>query len=224
MIIKHLTLYAQNLTQQKNFFVDVLGFELIRESEKSFEIQAGMSILKFEYHSESKAYHFAFGIPFSMYKAAFSWLNERVEILKDGEKQIVDFPAWDAKAIYFYDQDHNICEFIARKSIPENIGERFSLNHIFNVAEIGLVTSNIKSIYDKLHQQTSVKMYDGSLDRFLAVGDDDGLLLCIDPKKKDWFPTNDKAEIADFIAEVEILDKNYSIKYLNEELEISSLN
>ncbi|MDG4945291.1 VOC family protein [Weeksellaceae bacterium KMM 9713] len=224
MIIKHLTLYAQNLTQQKNFFVDVLGFELIRESEKSFEIRAGLSILKFEYHPGFKAYHFAFGIPFSMYKAAFSWLKERVEIIKDGENEIVDFPAWDAKAIYFYDQDQNICEFIARKSIPENIDESFSLNHIFNVTEIGLVISNIKSTFDKLHQQTSIKMYDGSLDRFLAVGDNDGLFICIDPNKKDWFPTNDKAEIADFMAEVEILDKNYSIKYLNGELEISSLN
>lgn len=224
MIIKHLTLYAQNLAKQKTFFVDVLGFELICENERGFEIQAGMSILKFEYHPESKVYHFAFGIPFSLHKTAFSWLKDRVEIIKDGENQIVDFPAWEAKAIYFYDRDGNICEFIARKSIPETSVENFNLNHIFNVAEIGLVTSHIKNTFDKLHQQTKITMYDGSLDRFLAVGSDDGLFICIDPNKKDWFPTNEKAEISDFIAEVEILNNDYSVRYLNGELEISNVN
>ena len=78
-------------------------------------------------------------------------------------------------------------------------------------------------IFDKLHGATRVKMYDGSFNKFLAIGDYKGLFITIDKNKKNWFPTGEEAPIADFIAQVEILNQLYQIAYTDEKLEISKL-
>ena len=224
MIIKHLTLYSKNLPQQKKFFCDVAGFKLLSETKDSFEIKTGLSVLKFVENSQFKPYHYAFGIPYSLYPSALTWLKDRVVVLKDGENEVVDFPAWEAKALYFYDADNNICEFIARKELPETKALNFDIHEVYNLAEIGLVNNNIKPIFETLHLHTNVRMYDGSLNKFLAIGDYRGLFISIDRNKKTWFPTDEEAYIADFIAQVEILNFNYNIFYSNEELEIKPLD
>lgn len=223
MIIHQLTLFSKNLEEQKTFFIDVLGFGLVSENENSFEIQTGLSRLKFIKSEKSKIYHFAFGIPYTIYPSALAWLKKRVKILCDEGNEVVDFPAWEAKALYFYDADKNICEFIARKELPKTMDQKFSIQQVYNIAEIGLVTHQIQPIFDKLHGATRVKMYDGSFNKFLAIGDYKGLFITIDKNKKNWFPTGEEAPIADFIAQVEILNQLYQIAYTDEKLEISKL-
>lgn len=218
MIIKKLTLSTQNIVKQKKFYCDLLGFKLLSESEKYFEIQTGFSSLRFEQCKDFFPNHFAFGIPFSLYKSALNWLEQRVEILQDEEDKIVDFPAWKAKAIYFYDEDKNICEFIARKDLPQTAATDFDKKQVYNIAEIGLVTQNITKIFEALQQKTGIQKYDGNFRNFLAIGNFQGLIICINKDEKNWFPTNDEAKISDFALDAEIEGMPYQILYKNGKL------
>src|SRR5699024_193687 len=115
-----------------------------------------------------------------------------VEILPLGDSEIVDFSSWNAKSIYFYDADHNIIEFIARRHLHQRETTGFSENDIIGIAEIGLVVHDVKSVFEKLNSQTGLKQYSGDLEKFCPIGDDSGLLITIDNrKKKTWFPTRD---------------------------------
>src|SRR5699024_3566157 len=78
----------------------------------------------------------------------------------------------------------------------------FSENDIIGIAEIGLVVHDVKSVFEKLNSQTGLKQYSGDLEKFCPIGDDSGLLITIDNrKKKTWFPTLDKAKMATFSVE-----------------------
>lgn len=223
MIIRELHLYCQNLIAQKRFYTQTLGFELINETATDFKLKIGDSMLQLEEQTSFTPYHFAFGIPFAQYRKAHDWLGKKLDLLGFEGDEIIDFPAWDAKALYFYDADQNICEFIARKSI-EDTEAPFSLNKIENIVEIGLVTRDIQRVFDQLHSATDVKMYDGSFDRFLAIGDDQGLFICVNPDKKQWFPTDDEAHFSDFKARVEISQKEYWVIYRQAELTIQAID
>lgn len=222
MIIKKLTLLSHELEKQKKFYVQNFGFKLLAESENSFEIQTGFSILRFKKSTEFKPYHIAFGIPYSLHTSASDWTEKRVNIQKDEGEKIVDFPAWNAKAIYFYDEDKNICEFIARKDLPLTSAVNFDVNQVYNIAEIGLVTNDIPSVFTKLQLSTKIQKYDGNMRNFLAVGDFKGLFICINKNDKKWFPTYDEAMISDFEIQVDIAGFPFLILYKNGELEIDN--
>lgn len=220
MIIKKLTLFSKNLQQQKIFYAQVLGFKLLSETKISFEVQTGFSILKFEQNDEFQPYHIAFGIPYSLYTSALKWLEHRVKIQTDNGDKIVDFSAWNAKAIYFYDADKNICEFIARQDLPNTSANIFDINQVYNIVEIGLVTNDIEPIFETLQQATKIPKYDGNFQDFLAIGNFQGLFICINKIKKTWFPTNDEAMISDFKMNAEIEGLSYQILYQNGKLNI----
>lgn len=214
MKIRSLTLYTNQIENQRFFYSKILGLKLIDDLPYKIAFRIGSSILKFEYSTESKPNHFAFNIPSNQIENAHNWLQKRIPILKDENNEIIDFPAWDAKAIYFYDADNNIVELIARKGLGHETSS-FGTKEILSISEIGLATENIKKVYDKLLSATQIPMYDGSFDRFLATGNQDGLFIIINKNKKDWFPTNDQAFISDFEIYANINSKEFSIQYRN---------
>ena len=54
MRIKGITLFTNNIDNQKQFYQDVLGFELVFNSEEKITFKAGSSILSFQYKKEIK--------------------------------------------------------------------------------------------------------------------------------------------------------------------------
>lgn len=222
MKIKSLTLYTNQIQPQKQLYHKVLGFELVDNEKHQISFQIGDSKLIFKHKPNAKPYHFAFNIPSNQIENAKSWIQERIPILKDENNEIIDFPAWNAKAIYFYDADNNIVELIARKGLAHETSS-FGTKEILSISEIGLVTENIKKVYDKLLFATQIPMYDGSFDRFLAAGNEYGLFIIINKNKKDWFPTNDKAFISDFELIAEINEGLFQIQYQNSELKIMKI-
>ena len=175
MRIKTLTLYTDQLGDQKQFYSQVLGLPLKDESENTVSFKIGNSVLTFKQGEGTTPYHYAINIPANKENEALDWLKERVAILKDGEHEIQDFDFWNAKAIYFYDPDQNIVELIARRNLENTSDKTFDQNGFLEISEIGMPTTDVKNKYDKLHELTGISVFSGDFNRFCAIGDDRGL-------------------------------------------------
>jgi catechol-2,3-dioxygenase len=216
MRIEELTLYTRQLEAQRHFYTEVLEFEPLAAKEDEIAYQIGATTLRFVRRQEATPYHFAVNIPVNKEREALSWLRERVDILKDGDREIQDFSAWNAKAIYFYDADRNIVEFIARKNLKNAQAEPFSSQSLLEISEIGLASANLPEKVRFLTEKIGLDIYSGDLERFCAVGSETGLFICIDRNLKDWFPTGDKAYASAFVAKVAVNGRKYKLVFEDE--------
>jgi len=213
MKIKELLLYSNSFSTQFDFYSKVLGLEILLKESNQFKVKIGSSVLCYVQKEKATPYHFAFNIYSNQEKQAMQWLKDKVSILKDNHQEIIDFSAWNAKAIYFYDPDKNIVEFIARKNLNQNSDNLFNSNGILEISEIGVATSNVEKQYHFLNQNIGLSKYSGDFERFCAIGSENGLFICIDKNKKDWFPNNDKAYSSDFMAKIEVNDIIFELEY-----------
>lgn len=219
MKIQLLELFSPKLEAQTAFYSKVLGLEIIERTSESVSFSIGHSTLKLTFREEHKPYHFAINIPANKEKEALTWLKERVDIIKYANSEIQYFDFWKAYAIYFYDADKNIVEFIARKTLNNHSNLSFKQSSLLEISEIGLPTVDISFEYKQLHKATGILIYSGSLEQFCAIGDEHGLFIVINKNlKKQWFPTQDKTESADFKIQFIEKDKRYSFTYENEQL------
>lgn len=219
MLIKNITLYTNQLQAQKKFYTNVLGFKLIDETEHCFTVKTGKSLLKFKYANKTTPYHFAFNITSYQEKEALQWLKRRVTLIPDEHKTLLHhFDDWNATAMYFYDPDSNIVEFIARRNLDEKNSNDFNIDAVIELSEIGVPTDNIKKHYLWLKENIDTDIYSGSKERFCAIGDERGLLICIDKRIKKWFPNNDKAYASPFKIAISNKQQNYTLVYKNDEM------
>ena len=191
MKFSELTLYTRNLKQQKRFYGEVLGFPCIEASENRIVFRAGWSRLVFESAKTCNPVHYALLIPGDSFLAARDWLSERVEHLTYEGEEIIDFPNWNARSQYFYDEDRNIVEFIARRDVAGTLRGNFSADSITGIGEIGLPASDLEELYQTLNTLKTLPKYSGDFRRFGAAGDPDGLFILVNPELKDWFPSGD---------------------------------
>lgn len=223
MKIKTLKIYSQHIQSQVKFYRDELGFEIKNYSEKSFEVICGYSLLKFEYRENSKPYHIAFHIPDSQEEEAMNWLEKLLPVLGYNDEKIIDFSNWGAKSVYFYDAEENIIEFISRRDFSKPESAIFDPQQIVGIAEIGLATTNVKPVFEKLKLDCELNKYDGDLEKFCAVGEDSGLIIVIDKNKKNWFPTGDKAFTTDFILEFTHKNKDFRVSFEDDQIQIENI-
>ncbi|QED36380.1 VOC family protein [Antarcticibacterium arcticum] len=219
MKIKRLEIKTGNINAQLDFYRNVMGLKTRDVNEESFELLLGYSILKFISAKNFTPYHMAFHIPDKQEEKALEWLKDKVAILKNEGKEIIDFPAWNARSVYFYDRDGNIIEFISRRDFNTSEPKDFSAKSLLGIAEIGLPTANIKEKFDLLNKQCELEIFDGNFEVFCAIGDDSGLLITIDKNKKDWFPTQDKAYSSNFSINFTHKDGEYNFDFNNDCLE-----
>lgn len=197
MKFKALFLQTPDLKKQVAFYTDILGFNGKQNSLRAFEIQIHDARLVFGNGSAQPPYHFALHIPAGIETQAADWLDSKTEVLEyDGEK-IQQFPAWNAKSLYFKDPSSNIVEFISRPGIADNM-VGFGPGAVAGLAEIGLAVDDLEGICEVLHSKLGLGKYDKGNDNFCAVGNDDALFICVREKQKTWFPTSVQAERADF--------------------------
>lgn len=214
MEIKELILFTDNISKQKEFYSKILEAEENKSfSDEKISFKIGNSVLSFIKKKQSTPYHFAINIYSNQEQEALSWLKERVPILLDGKNEIINFESWNAKAIYFYDEDKNIVEFIARKNLSKISSKKFSPDSLLKISEIGLPTLNIEKVYKDLNQQIGLSIFSGSFNDFCAIGDENGLIICIDQIKKKWIPKDDKAFFSDFDAKIINGNKSFIITY-----------
>ncbi|MEG3659306.1 VOC family protein [Arenibacter palladensis] len=218
MKIQELTLYTTNIESQSEFYSQVLGLKIVKKSSKCVSFQVGNTLLHFEFNKTATPYHFAINIPANKDKEALLWLKSRLSILKDGQDEIIDFRAWNAKAIYFYDQDLNIVELIARKNLKNESDQKFGPEQFLEISEIGVPTRDIENVFSILSGVMDIEIYDGGFGNFCAIGDETGLFICINRDHKKWYPTQDKASPSEFELKLSQNGKTYSIEFKNENI------
>jgi catechol-2,3-dioxygenase len=221
MKIIELKLYARSLEVQKEFYTATLGLPIMNEKNDSFSVRVGESVLTFIAGKENSSYHLAINIPSFQIKEAYKWIQQKAEILDYEGEEIIDFKSWNAESLYFYDPSKNIVEFIARKNLNLVTTKKFLKDNLLSLSEIGIPTSNIKKIYDKLSREFGLEIFDGDFDRFCAIGDENGLLIVINYEKKKWFPTMESAQPYPFGVRFENQEgEEYEIKFDNDELKL----
>ncbi|HKL36227.1 MAG TPA: VOC family protein [Salegentibacter sp.] len=220
MKIHKLQIYSDNLKEQLHFYRDTLNLKISDSTDHYFEVQIGYSILRFQQKENATPYHIAFHVPDNQHNEALEWVNERIPVLRGNGQEIVDFMAWSAKSLYFYDEDKNIIEFISRESFSKPESALFSEKSILGISEVGLVTENIKEKFNFLNANFELEKYDGDFEHFCAIGDDEGLLITINQKLKDWFPTDDKAYQSEFKMQFTHQGKKNSLVFENDKLKV----
>lgn len=222
MEIQTLQLACADLEAMKAFYSETLEISVLEASADSFSVKIGQSTLRFKQAKNPTPYHFAFNIPSEQIEQAYNWLNPRVAIeLTDGSP-VANFESWNAKAIYFYDPDKNIVEFIARKNL--NIpGERtFGPASLISISEIGVSQTSIESFYNQVKQELGLSKYSGNFDSFCAIGTETGLFIVVNPKNKNWYPNGDPIHASPFEAEVQSPKGTAIIRYNANQLTIQN--
>ena len=171
------------------FYNGLLNLKVLYQTLSSVSFKTGASVLTFNCDAEQDAspfYHFAFNIPEKKIRQAEEWQLKRTEIIEppnhlkdtpDFGKNIVYFRHWNAHSIFFYDPAGNLVEYIARHTLPDSTIGRFSEKDILYISEIGLVVNSVPESYEHISSHFCIQEYSISSDRFLAMGDETGLLL-----------------------------------------------
>ena len=167
------------------------------KSKNSVTIQAGNSVLKFTENPKfDSIYHFAFNIPENKLDEAIEWCTNKVNLIRiEDQNVIAHFENWNANAVYFYDNNGNLLEFIARHDLHTSQTEKFSSKSILNISEIGIVTENPLELGNELTAKYGLTFFSKNANSaiFSAVGDDEGLLIMVQPNRN-WYPTQTPSE------------------------------
>ena len=216
MNIKEINLQTSRLDQLKEFYSNILQLKVENSSSEIFTLFTTNTKVIFKKSlNGDPVYHFAFNIPSNKIQEASNWLMKKVSLLwlKDYDSYIADFINWNAQSIYFRDPAGNIVEFISRSDLKDNVTSEFSPEQIRSVSEIGLVFSK-----DDYQNRVSAILSNYPLtnfskqpphDSFCAIGDDEGLFICVEEGRA-WYPTeNDAARIYPLKVLFEMNDKKY---------------
>ena len=125
---------------------------------------------------------------------AQAWLSERIDLLTYEGDTIIDFPNWNAEAMYFLDPAGNIAEFIARRNLEIPSSPAFSSQDILCVSEIGIAVPEPETLLADLHDKGHLKTYWSKGNAFWAVGSEEGLVILVDSHDWTWLPTTQKAQ------------------------------
>jgi hypothetical protein len=191
MKIRELILKAHDPEEQLQFYSRILRLQGGMNENGSCSIAIGASQLHFEKGVYYGPYHFAINIPSCATAAAAEWLSSRVDLLRADAKEIVDFPNWRARSVYFRDAERNILELIASDDIQVKPKNTFDQRSFLNISEVGIGTRNAEADHRWLSNQKKLPVYSGDYSRFCALGDEQGLLLLAHPDRKTWYPTDE---------------------------------
>jgi len=197
MKLEHIQIQTSNIRQTTAFYQDILGLSIIENDSESISVKAGNSILKFIENPEFKSiYHFAFNIPENQLEKAIEWCKNKIDlIIIEDQNVITHFENWNAHAVYFYDNNGNLLEFIARHDLNNAQTEEFSSKSILNISEIGIVNENPLELGNQLIAKHDLSFFskNNNSEVFAAIGDDEGLLILVKPNRN-WYPTQTPSE------------------------------
>nr|WP_307838558.1 VOC family protein [Flavobacterium sp. ASV13] len=197
MKLEHIQIQTQDIQKTAAFYTTVLELPVIEKTKTSISIQAGDSVLEFVSDPEfNSIYHFAFNIPMNKLDEAIQWCKNKVDLIfiKD-QNVITNFENWNANAVYFYDNNGNLLEFIARHDLNNAQTETFTSKSILNISEIGIVNENPLALGKELIAKHDLGFFskNDNNEIFAAVGDDEGLLIMVRPNRN-WYPTQTPSE------------------------------
>ncbi len=197
MEILEIELFSNNIDETTSFYSGKLGLPIISKIGDNVTFAAGSTKLTFRLSKiEKPVYHFAFDIPSNQLIDAFAWVEERTEILEViPPDKIADFYNWNAKSFYFYDNNGNILECIARFNLDNQTDKTFDGTSLLSISEIGIVAKNVATLCDELVEKYGLPVFSmqPKLDKFIVLGTETGLFILAE-EEKDWYPTSVKAK------------------------------
>lgn len=192
MKLEHIQIQTNDIHKTIAFYQNILDLPIVEKNTGSVSVQAGKSVLKFiENPQFDSIYHFAFNIPKNKLEEAIEWTKNKVDLIViEDQSVIANFEQWNANAVYFYDNNGNILEFIARYDLNNAETQSFSSKSILNISEIGIVNENPLELGKELIEEHALEFFykNDNSEFFTAVGDDEGLLIIVKPNRN-WYPT-----------------------------------
>src|SRR5687767_8636512 len=141
MKILSIELQSANIAATLQFYTKILGLEAIGISDACLRFRVGRSELVFtKNETEYPYYHFAIEVPNNQLDDAAEWLDNCVMWIRQPDGGLfADFKAWNAQSIYFYDNNHNIVELIARFDNATTRRKPYDDTGLLAISEVGLV-------------------------------------------------------------------------------------
>lgn len=214
-MLTHLSLYTTNPQRLQAFYSQTLGLPT-QATDRGFMLTVGQTTLHWHKVDFATPYHYAINIPSNKVPEALAWLKARTAILPFKGKEVVDFKAWNAEAMYCYDPDGNIVELIARHHTQPDREASFDSTQFLGVSEIGAPVRDMAAACWFLEQKAGLPLYSGDRAQFAAIGDEEGLFIVIDQMSKQWMPCNDRAWPSPFEATVVWKEQKLTLRYDNE--------
>ena len=197
MKILEIEIQTDNIKETETFYSEILGLQLVNKDQNSISFKAGQSKLTFiKSDNINPKYHFAFNIPNNKLEEVINWAESRIKLIENDENSIIaNFESWNANAIYFYDNNNNIVEFIARHDLENATEKPFDTSIIESISEIGIVTEKPLELAENLIETSELYYFDKSTksEKFVALGNDNGLFIIVETNRK-WYPTEQKAK------------------------------
>src|SRR4029078_13375740 len=127
MKILELELLSDDIIKTEHFYNEVLGLPTISKSEFSISFQTVSTKLTFKAsENQHPVYHVAVDIPNNRLMQAFTKIDRKTKIMEViPPDRIADFFGWNAKSFYFFDNNGNIVELIARFDLDNASWEPF---------------------------------------------------------------------------------------------------
>lgn len=214
MEILEIKLQSDDLFATEKFYTDILGLELLTKDASSISFKAGHSKLSFIKSENLKpTYHFAFNIPHNKLEEAINWSRARLELIPIKDLEVVaDFKNWNAKSIYFYDNNKNVLEFIVRFDLDNAIETDFSAEAIQGISEIGLIADKPLDLAEELIKDYDLSYFSkgAQYEKFKTLGTDEGLIIIVQ-SDHDWYPT--RQSVKKHFLEIKLSDKG-KIKHI----------
>lgn len=197
MKILELIILSDDLIETEKFYKGLLGLEITDKSSSSISFLTQKTKLTFNKSEGQKpTYHFAFNIPNNQLKEALIWTNSKIDIIEiEPKNKIADFVDWNAKSFYFYDNNGNILEFIARYDLDNQSNTKFESTSILCISEVGFAVENVKGQSEKIAIENNLTFFSKQekRDNFVALGNDNGLLIFVG-NQRNWYPTDKPSE------------------------------
>lgn len=197
MNILELELLTNDIESTATFYNEIMGLNIISKNSSSISFETKETKLTFRLTEiEKPVYHFAFDIPNNQLLEAFAWIEAKTEILEViPPDKIANFYNWNAKSFYFYDNNGNILEFIARYNLDNKSDKLFHGSSIVSVSEIGFVSKNILAVCDEICYKFGLSVFpmQPKLEKFIVLGTETGLFILV-KEGRDWYPTVIKAK------------------------------
>jgi len=197
MKIKELEILSNNLEDTSAFYSGILDLPLVNRDERSLIFKSGNTLLRFAESDVAEAmYHFAFNIPCNKIGEAVDFMSSRTDLLNlQNNSFIADFTSWNAKAFYFYDNNRNIVELIARQDLNNASEKPFGGDSLLCISEIGISASNPVQLAKNIHDELGVPYFEKSPggEEFVAMGADEGLFIIVKTGRH-WYPTDVSAK------------------------------
>jgi len=209
--ILQLKLFCRSPDALVSFYKKLLGDERVDLRRRCW--QAGSTLVEFERTQTPVPYHFALNVSCNKIEKAVEFLKRQgISIITYDGKNIVEFPNWNARSVYFLDPAGNIVEFIARSDLNNEKSGEFGGSDIVSVSEVGTPCSDVGETFSLLSRHTGIDKYDGNLSSFCAAGDPEGLFI-ITGTDRDWFPTEIPSLPAQYEMTAEIKGDEYRLAY-----------